>query len=311
MYDTLHIWLPGERVSNSHLLSRIPDNLSNVTEHQKADGQVFVSGMLKGTCKVNISNQGISLKGSLAKLYLNDNFQTLTRGDAKRAFEMIEDLLHIPIQDAKVSRIDIAHNIMTDQKPEFYYPYLGDCLYYQRLIQPQSLYYNNGQRVMLFYNKIAEGKKQKFQLPEVWQDANVLRYELRYVSRLPKQFNMEEVNVSTLYNEKFYMGMVKRWIQQFESINKLHSINLNFENMNSPKDFIKQLALMKINEIGQDKTLQMVDEMKAWKAFNKPEYYCRLKADIKKLCKSPGLTSSTDLMKELDKKVKAVGKYCR
>ena len=309
MYDSINLWLPIDK-AGSFDISKTMQHLSGITEHQKEDGQVYVSGYL-GNYKVGISDQGISLKGSLAKYSLPDNFHTLTRADSIRAIEKMSDELYLPIKQAKVNRIDFSQNLLMKYKPEAYYAYLGECKHYNRMPQPKSLYYSNGLRTKLFYNKIAEGKAKGLSLPDVWNGHNVLRYELRYTSRLPKQFNLPEIKASTLSDEKFYMSLFDKWQSEYEAINKLHSINLNLTDMNSPKDFWKQINLMAVNMIGQDKIMQEIENMRHQNAFDKPEYYSRLKKEIRELCKTPDLTTSSDLVAELDKKIKNAKRYYR
>ena len=309
MYDTINLWLSIDKVG-SFDVSKTLQSLSGITEHTRDDGQVYVSGYLKNY-RVNISGQGVSLKGSLAKYFLPDNFHTLTRSDSARAFEMMSDELCLPIQKAKVNRIDFAQNFLMIYEPEAYYPYLGDCQYYQRQPISNSLYYSNTLRQKLFYNKIAEGKKRRLALPEVWNSQNVLRYEMRFTSRLPNQFNQAEVTASSLSDEKFYMVVFDKWLTEYEAINKLNSINFNLSVMNSPKDFWKQMNLMAISVIGQDKIIEEVENLRHQKAFDKPEYYSRLKREIKELCKTPEMTESSDLIQELDQKIKAAKKYYR
>ena len=303
MYDTINLWLPNDNAS-SFDLEKTLQNLSGITEHSRNDGQFYFSGFLKNY-KVNISGQGISLKGSLAKYFLPDNFHTLTRSDSARAFEKMADELLLPISQAKVNRIDFAQNFLMDFEPEAYYSFLGDCQYYHRQPLSQSLYYSNTLRQKLFYNKIAEGKAKGLSLPDVWNGQKVLRYEMRFTSRLPKQFNQSEITPSSLTDEKFYMAIFDKWLAEYEAINKLHSINFNLSDMNSPKDFWKQINLMAVNMIGQDKIMQEIENLRHQKAFDKPEYYSRLKKEIKELCKTPEMTASSDLVAELDKKIRS------
>ncbi len=309
MYDTINFWLSFDNVGNFDM-SRILQSLSDITEHTKEDGQAYHSGNLRNY-KVNMSGQGISLKGSLAKYFLPDNFHTLTRSDTARAIEQMSDELHLPIINAKLSRIDFAQNFIVDNKPEAYYPYLGDSQYYKRLMQPKSIYYVNELRQKVFYDKVAEGKKSRLKLPDVWTGQNVLRYELRLCKRLPNELNMAEVTAKQLYNERFYMAIFDKWQAEYDSINKLHNLNFNTSTMKSPKDFWKQISLMAINTIGQEKIMQEIEILKAKKTFDKPEYYCRLKNEVRELCKAPDLTASSDLMAELDKKIKASKRYYR
>ncbi|MEH6746462.1 MAG: phage/plasmid replication protein [Maribacter arcticus] len=309
MYDTINLWLPIDKAGSLDV-SKTLQSLSGITEHTRDDGQVYVSGYLNNY-KVNISERGVSLKGSLAKYFLPDNFHTLTRADIARAFEMMADELCLPIQKAKVNRFDFAQNFLMDYKPEAYYNFLGECQYYNRQPQSKSLYYTNTLRQKLFYNKIAEGKAKGLSLPDVWNGQNVLRYEMRFTSRLPKQFNRPELLVSTLSDEKFYMTVFDKWQAEYETINKLNSINFKLSDMNSPKDFWKQINLMAINMIGQDKIMQEIENLRHQRAFDKPEYYSRLKKEIRELCKIPKMTTLSDLVQELDKKVKAAKRYYR
>lgn len=309
MYDTINLWLPYDKTGSFDITKSLL-HLSGVTEHQKDDGQIYVSGHLNNY-KVNFSEQGVSLKGSLAKYFLPDNFHTLTRSDTARAFEMMADELCLPIDKAKVSRIDFAQNFLMEYEPQAYYNYLGECQHYNRLPQSKSLYYSNGLRQKVFYNKIAEGKAKGLILPDVWKGQNVLRYEMRLTSRLPKQFNITEITASSLSDEKFYMAIFDKWLAEYEAIDKLYSFNFNTSNMNSPKDFWKQINLMAVNMIGQDKIMQEIENLRHQKAFDKPEYYSRLKKEIKELCKTPELTASSDLMAELDRKIKAAKKNYR
>ncbi|MBK6782789.1 MAG: hypothetical protein IPG79_02830 [Saprospiraceae bacterium] len=255
--------------------------------------------------KVRISGQGVSLKGSLAKYFLPDNFHTLTRSDTARAFEMMADELCLPIQKAKVRRIDFAQNFLMDYKPEAYYPFLGQCRYYERNTLSKSLYYKNTLRHKVFYNKIAEGKAKRLILPDVWNGQNVLRYEMRFIKRLPKQFNQAEIIACSLTDEKFYMATFDKWLAEYEAINKNHSINFNISDMNSPDDFWKQINLMAIKMIGQDKLIQEIENLRHQNVFKHKEYYSKLKKKVKELCKAPEMTSQSDLVAELDRKIKA------
>ena len=198
-----------------------------------------------------------------------------------------------------------------DFEPQAYYNFLGECQYYERQPQSKSLYYTNTLRQKLFYNKIAEGKSKGLKLPDVWKGQNVLRYEMRFTSRLPKQFNQSEITASSLSDEKFYVTIFDKWLAEYEAINKLHTINFNLSDMNSPKDFWKQMNLMTINMIGQDNIMMEIENLRHQKAFGKPEYYSRLKKEVKELCKTPEMTSASDLVAELDKKIKSSKRYYR
>lgn len=313
MYDTLNLWLPNEIIKESGYLQRVPTLLSNAKETYKQDtGEVYFNGSILGM-SASISNAGISLKGSICKSYLNDNFKTLTRQDTQRAIEQLQDFTNLPIIQANVKRIDFAQSFSVSQNPQSFFTFLGECNHYKRSTLSKSLYYQNGMRTKLFYNKVAEGKAKGQTIPPIWANKHILRYELRYTSRLPHQFNKAQIQAIDLYNEVFYMDMVERWIKEYESINKNNSIldKMNTKQIETPKDFMYQMALLQIKEVGIQKTLDSIEQLKAQNLFKHKEYYSRLKADIKKLCKSEVLTEGSTLVAELDKKVMQVKEYCR
>jgi hypothetical protein len=301
MYDTIKFWLGAEGAGD--FAPACLNALSGVTQHKREAGTSY-SGNLENIT-VYVSDTGVSLRGSLAKFYLGDNIQTLTRGDVKIAIELLSDMLHLPMANAKVNQIDFAQNLIMKYKPGAYYPLLGECRHYNRLEQPESLYYNNTLRNKLFYNKVAEMKKKRITIPAPVAKQNILRYELRYISRLNKQFK-SDVRACHLSDEKFYMNLVNQWVMEYENIHKNNLINLNHKKMNSPKDFWEQGKLHWIKMIGQDHALRLVDDLRAMNAFDKPEYYSRLKREIRDRCSRPGISETSELIAELNEKINRV-----
>lgn len=301
-YDTVNMWLPIDQAGKFDYL-KCAQNLSQVIEHYKETGDIYSTGYLKNY-KVAFSEQGISLKGSISKYFLPDNFHCLTRSDIAPALEKMSDELHLPIEKATIRRFDFADNIMLKYSPEAYLKRLGDSPHYTRQFWGKTLYYRNGLRQKVFYDKVAEGKKKGDKMPDIWNGQNILRYELRFTSRLTKEFNRPAILAKTLPDEQFYIEVYNKWETEYQNIHKIHSFNFDVEKMKSPKDFWKQIALLAVNDlIGQEQVMEIVEELKAKKAFAKPEYYSRLKRELKELSKSPGLTKSSDMIEELSKKI--------
>lgn len=309
MFDTLKLYLRQDSVKDVDLLAEIPVYLENTTAHEKED-QIYYSGALNNL-RIYISERGVSIQGSLAKYYLSDNMQTLRRQDTERAIQKLSDDLHLPIDEAQVSRVDFAHNFIMQYEPEVYYPYLGESQYFKRYIQPESLYYKNGSRTKLFYDKVSEVKYRGLEIPEVWTSKNVLRYEIRYQKRLAKQFKEPEIRAYTLYDESFYIKLIEIYVTDYKSIHKHSQINLDTDNMRTPKDFWDQMALLMIDRIGQSGVVDLVEEMRAKEVFDKPEYYSRLKKEIREKSKKFTASDSTPLIEELEGKISALKRYYR
>lgn len=309
MFDTLHLYLEAERAGGVDLLALIPHQLEGLIESQK-EGRYFVTGSIKNL-KVAVGYRGISVKGSLPKYCLGDNMQSLTRQTTQRGIEMLSDELSLPMRLSKPSRIDFGQNFIMQYPPWAYFPYLGESRYFERYMASESLNYKNGRRFKIFYDKVSESKFRGHTIPEIWQGRNALRYESRYKGRIEDQLKFPDITAQTLWDERFYIALVKRYFDDYESIQKVLPDPIDFDSVKSPKDFWKQLALLQLQSWGLPKALEVVEELKARGAFPSPEYYSRLRKDLKKEMGGKKAEISQSLIAELDFKVKSLKRFYR
>lgn len=311
MYDTINMWVSKEMVSNTDLLDTIPYNLTSIENesYNSRTEQHSINGHL-GNYKVYVSDSGVSLKGSLAKFYLDNNFEILTRQDTQRAIELMSDVIGLPIAKAKINRLDLGYNFKTKYPVESYYNFLGAAQYYQRLVQPKSIYYRNNLRQLIFYNKIAEAKSKGIAIPSIYQNSPVLRYELRYMKQVSKQLK-ETVTAQTLYNEEFYIKVVDSLLSNYQKITKIHIPNLDFKAMKSPKDYIYYLTLLGLQSKGLNQALQEVELLRQMNTFPQKEYYSRLKRDLKKIAQNKKQNTISEHIKELDKRMLTIANNYR
>jgi polyhydroxyalkanoate synthesis regulator phasin len=309
MYDTLKLYLRQDSVRDTDLMAEIPVYLEDITAHEDDTG-ISYSGALNNL-RIHVSERGVSIKGSLAKYYLSDNLKTMRRKDTEQAMQKLSDELHLSIQDAEVFRVDFAHNFIMDYEPKVYYQYLGECQYFERFLQPKSLYYSNKSRTLLFYDKPAEAKSKGCKIPETWTGKHVLRYEIRYRRRLSNQLKVPEVRARTLYEEPFYIKLVDRYVSDYQSIHKTAEIIFDTINMNTPKDVKDQLALIGLMAIGQNRFPELVEEWRAKDVLKKPEYYSRIKRDMRELAEKFQASDSTPMIDELDSKISKLKRYYR
>ena len=313
MYDNINFNLKREQAGNIDLLAEVPLLLKNTSEHKFNDNKsVSVTGYID-KFKVNVTENRVKItEGSLCKEYLKENFQTLTRGDTKRAIEKISDLLHLPVHKADIERIDLAQNIIVRHETPVYYNHLGLLQYYNRLEQNRGLYYNNNNRLLVFYDKVAEYKHKGLPVPEMYQNRNVLRYEMRFTRQLLKQFNTPQLIAEMLYDEQFYIDIINRWYFEYKNIHKIREKNNIDYTMIKTKEQLKQQALLLlIHEQGGElefykaiSEAQQKNELTNKQAFD-------LRHIIKEAGKSKLLTCESDVITELDKKVKEAIKYYR
>lgn len=316
MIDTAHLFLPAERAGGVNLPALIADLIERPTLHQPETGEVSVSGHLNNL-RVGANRVGLWLKGSLCTYYYKNNFGNLTRQDVQRTIEQLSDTLMLPIDRANVSRVDVGKTILTRYPPKAYFQELGLCQHYARLSQPESIRYQNGKRVLVFYDKKAEGKQAGHTLPDLWQGKNALRYEGRFVSRLPNQFNRAEVTAADLYNEAFYISLIDRWVKEFEAIQPIKPVNVNIQQaMRSRKDFTEMAERFFVEHLGGElAALELIEQNRLKGEYKNRVEVKRLKDRIRELSQpveqETAQQQTADLIGELGAKVRQSQRFYR
>ncbi len=312
MYDTVHSFLEvGSACGGISPLVGLPARLNRATLHERDDGQTYLSGYLENL-RVNVNDRGVSVQGSMCSFHLKTNVAGLSRGDMQRATERLSDALGLPMKTAKVTRVDVAKNLFVQHPPAVYLPYLGVSQYYQRLVQPQSLYYRNAKRTLVFYDKVAECKAEGADLPDIWAGKNVLRYEGRFMRRLPEQFNRAALTLADLTDERFYIGIVDRWVKEFLAIRKVERMALTGETLKSVKDFENLVFQMGLQAMGgETEVLELIDHARQQGAFDNRTQINRIRNRVKEISQRATVEPSAGLIADVEEQVKRVQRYYR
>ncbi len=310
--DTLNMWLSVEKAGPVDLLDTVPRFLDpgtilyRVSDNHKAS----VVGHIDNY-RIIVYESGVNLSGSLPKNYLGNNVQSLNPNETALSVQSLSDRLHLPLEQAIVRRFDFADTVVVEHPVEQYLGYLGNSRYYDRLEQPQSVLWKNSKRQKTIYDKGAECKRNKFPIPDDYQNRHLLRYELRYVSDLRKQFNIVEVTPKLLYGEDFWRSVVNQWIEEYKGITKIRKMTF-CTTPTSPTEFFDQLTIAGIESMGGTTAVEdMVNQIRSDGGFSRPEHSSRIKRRLEELMQNPGLTVPSELITELDEKVIAVGKLHR
>lgn len=301
-YDTINFHLPingFENIENAQIMHK----LSNIRHTTNSNNELIkITGNIKNY-KVEINPFVIYFYGSISKYFLGNNVEPLSISDTSKAFEMMAEELNLPIKNAIVSRIDIADNIRMDYSPEIYLKYFGESNYFKRFLQPNSLYYKNGKKQKFFYNKTKEMKDKKNNMPSDWNGLNILRFEMRFLKNISKEFQIQNINIATLLSDTFLKKISEKWIEGYKSIDKISNFNIDYGKVKTPKDYWRQANALSINTFGYENIMQSVDILKRLNAFKNPEYYSRLKREIRGLNKENSKTNINEFIKELDEKI--------
>lgn len=310
MFDTINFRLIAPDPLSTNYLDYVPNYLENQAEHNYENG-VSVTGLLDGL-RVSVSRHKVSIKdGSLCKWYLGNNIQIMTRQDTRQAIEKLSDAIHLPMDRAVITRLDIAQNIITKHPVNTYLNHFGMLRYATRLPMPHGLYYQRGDRQVCFYDKIREQRAKNEPIPELYNGKSVLRYEQRYMRRLSSYFKTD-VTGAMLYDEDFYINAINKWYSMYDEINKINDVIFNFYAMTTISDFKNMGLLALIEQMGGEVEFynQIREAMQRGELTHKQAY------DIRQAIKKAGkikadLVVKNDAIAELDNKVKQAVKFYR
>ena len=310
MYDNVDFKVRGFEIEGIDFLSQIPLYFDVTGEHC-FHGEVVITGNLNGL-RVSASRRGVNVSnGSLCKWYLGDNFKTMERGDVQRAIEKLSDTLHLPMDKATITRIDLAQNFIMKHPTEVYFNHLGSYYPSKRLEQPNGLYYKKHDTLLVFYDKVKEQRAKGQPIPELYSNRNTLRYEMRYKARLKDTFKVDKVTGAMLYEEQFYMDIVNRWKKAYKDIKKINDVTLNFEAMKTKRDlYTLGLASLIDQQGGQLSMIQQINEAFKKGELTKKQSY-DLRQAITEASRATIATVESDLIKELDKKIDDVVRFYR
>ena len=310
MYDKIKLWAARTRATPD--VSRFLDKAKEQIDHET--GEVCTFGSLNGL-KVSIYMGGISIIGSLAKFLYPNNIYPLDMNSTAQAIEKLSDNLHLPITDAKVTGLEFGRAFVMAHPVESYLSKLGDM---PRLLRYHfdvgTLYYKprgkQQPKVFAFYDKKADAAAKGMVLPVGFEDANLLKYEMRFNGRLPQQMGVPDVKASTLSESGFYRQMIKRYQENYFAISKLNQVKTDvMSEIKTVSDAFDMLVARLINGSDQTQITAFVEELKEAKVFEDWKNYTRLKRKIQEVATKAGVTTSDELIRELDDEIKNVGAY--
>ena len=305
MFDTVGMFL-----GNSYLKESLINNSKE--SYDKSTGEVILTGTLEN---LRIKNRGnnISIIGSLPKFYFGDNIQTLSRKDTQITIEKITDLLNLPIDESKIFRLDIGNNFIMNLPLQNYYTCLGELSRFKKseIANKQTLLYSTTSKSLQFYDKVNEAKRTKQNIPEVFKQKNVLRYELQLKKRIPGSLKLPEVRAKHLYQENFYIKGINFWKDFYFLIQRVNRLKFTKESLTmvNARHLLYQLAAMQVKAIGEDQLLSMIEANK--NQVKHRNQVSRMKELVKSLSNEPEITEPNEAINELDSKIKRASNYYR
>lgn len=313
MLDTANMTLFWDQYPNYNFLDNVPQYLTEVRSQGENKYGDFIYGSLD-SLKVKITSRKVAIyDSSICKYLLGNNIRSMKRGDIERSIEKISDSLHLPFKESIVHRMDFAQNLLMNYPKQVYLKHLGQLRYYNRLMQPNGLYYQNGKRQLIFYDKGYEYSCKGITIPEEYKSQNILRYEIRFKKGLKKQFKRPEIKGKLLYDEAFYIESINWWYEEYCNIKKINFIKPDKKVMSDIREFRNTFYLLGLkNHFGEmNKALDAIDILDKMNCLNNRTQKSRLKQEVQKAFNFPELTDTSEVIQELDRKVDEAMRYYR
>lgn len=312
MYDTVNFKLTAADYGGVSFIEETPCYLAAAATHIFENGDVVVTGDLHGM-SVTVSSWQVKVKDtSLCKWYLGDNLKSMGRGDVQRAIEKMSDELHLPMSLAAVTRLDVACNFIMQHPIDVYINHLGVLAWAKRLLEPSGLYYSKRDERLCFYDKNREQRARGEAIPELYRGRNVLRYEQRFTHRLAHVLKVPAVTGATLYDEAFYIAVLKRWRDTYNAISKINDIQLNYKAMRG-KQGLYRFGVLALTEMagGEVALLAQIDEARKRGELTTKQAHDMRQA-VKQACKErEGLAVKSEAIDELNKKITEAVRFYR
>lgn len=311
MIDTVKLRFAHTESPSFNVGRYIENAKSNVNTET---GELWGSGFLKNM-HVSFNGAFVVVEGSIGGFLFPNNSRIPKRQDVATAIEQLSDLLHLPLANAQVVRLDCGYHWNMEQPASRYLPQLCEATYFDRIkITESSLKYSKGGKketnVLVFYDKAKECQDKNKPLADGYGN-NVLRYECRWLNRVASQFGVGQLLASTLTDENFYYSMVRKWGDFYENIRKSYGTNYDFPPMGNVRianDFLYSI-LLNLQDAGV--VIDLEKTMKNRKVFGDNDWqYGNLKRSIINHREKVGKYALYNLIDELNDKVRYVVNNC-
>lgn len=306
MYDTLILVLTNEYDPSVNFLNIVSPE---VIIHSKGFeyGIPYMRGSLKNL-KIRITTDKIKIEGSIHVFFKGNNLESMSFSEFVEAVHILKKILNLPIENARISRLDFSGNIPVKYPVEAYFVYFGQKPRYKKQVMDNGIYYYSGELYLAFYDKIKELKRKRELIPEYFLGKHILRFEMRFLRKLGKSFSLPEVTLKKLMDPSFFYQLCRWWRNKFKSLAMEMESPLKFHPTGSKPQFIEHLALQQITQIGIDNIFKMISGWQIMGEITKKEAY-EIRKFIRTRTSEKYPLAENELIKELNRKIKVAARY--
>ena len=229
--------------------------------------------------EVNINHDvgSIKIAGSIPKFLYSSNLHLSLPYDIILLTDNLSKVMGVnreTLQQAKVMRVDVAANMILESTVDSCLLSLGDAKGFHRHKEWQpltSIYWCNSRKrmerasdIIVAYDKLAEMRGKKVEIPPEYDNKNLLRIEERLKTQTIKKVFTQHITLSQLSTDKVFSTLKSKLIETFKQIDK-HEVG-NMENFKSssitkPSDVSKMYISMAVTTYSEDMPIEIAVKM--------------------------------------------------
>lgn len=306
MYDSLVLILTNEYDPTINFLNAVSSELK-ITSRGEEYGIAYLRGNFRNM-KVRITKSKIKIEGSIHVFCKGNNLEPMSFHEFIESINLLEQMIQLPIENAKVSRLDFSGNIPMKYPIDAYFTYFGQKSRFKKQVFDNGINYKSEELILVFYDKIKELKHKREVLPEYFQDKNVLRFEMRFMRKLGKSFQVTELTAKMLKERAFFNQLCQKWRQEFKSVAMEMVSPIGLNPTGSKPKLLEELALLQIHQLGIDSFLNEISFWQSMNEITKKEAY-EIRKFIKEKAAEKYPLAENELIQELNQKIKVAARF--
>lgn len=311
MYDTCRAYIGINEIPNPELIIEKLSGVEEVYSHKIESCRW--RGYIKNL-KVNISLRGMTISGSLCKFYHGNNLQTLSLEDTRNALSMLSEILGFDVGKMNLSILHLSTNLELEHPCKTYLSCIGQGpgkRRMSRINQKNGVELRNARLNYQFYDKLAEMKNKKEEIPVNYIGKNIMRFEVKFLKNLKGQLKRGTLNLEELAEREFYNQMVNKWEESFHEIRMKNTEQIPFDAITDSKGFQALLMSLGVDAIGGlEVVLEAIENAKLQGRFPHDKTAPRLKKKVHQIRQQTLELVPNPQIDELKEKIQIeAGKY--
>lgn len=251
--------------------------------------------------KITHRRENIFCSGSIGKYYNGENVTNLDRKTLKKAIEQLEDETGWDLKETEIKTLEIGATIPVKYPVGLYLQswnratrnkkidYWGSTL--------ETVVNKTENRSFQGYDKKIESKKN---IPEIFQDDNLLRLELKYKKGIKNYLG--QLSLWDLTKKEVYSKLLELWKESYFNIPKKVESVLEISESLSPKKLKSLLSAYGLNTYGYDNYISFINSLEKLNILGITQAR-RARTEAKSLIENTEISETSDLIYELDSRV--------